>query len=98
MQQGESDCTKGYGYYVADGQLGRGKAFYDTFLAKYTAERSRPLLGKWWMGNSSLTMLVALALAPQMVDEPVPVTPSDFTLDAVVSPAGIVWRDGVRRD
>jgi hypothetical protein len=41
---------------------------------------------------------VALALAPQLIDEPVPVTCSDFTLDAVVSPSGIVWREGAKRE
>lgn len=40
---------------------------------------------------------VALALEPQLVDEDVPVTDSDFTLDGVVSPSGVVWRDGVPR-
>lgn len=40
---------------------------------------------------------VALALEPQVIDEPVPVTEDDFTLDGVVSPNGIVWRDGKAR-
>ncbi|KLT43909.1 putative 5-formyltetrahydrofolate cyclo-ligase [Cutaneotrichosporon oleaginosum] len=65
-------------------RLGRGKAFYDRFLATYTAQRRRPLL-------------MALALEPQLIDEDVPVTPDDFTLDGVVSPRGVVWRDGKPR-
>jgi 5-formyltetrahydrofolate cyclo-ligase len=40
---------------------------------------------------------VALALEPQLIDDEVPVTPDDFTLDGVVSPHGVVWRDGKPR-
>lgn len=40
---------------------------------------------------------MALALEPQLVEEGVPVTPADFTLDGVVSPAGVVWRGGKAR-
>ncbi|BEJ11601.1 hypothetical protein CspHIS471_0200610 [Cutaneotrichosporon sp. HIS471] len=64
-------------------RLGRGKAFYDRFLATYTAQKKRPLL-------------MALALEPQLVDD-VPVTPNDFGLDGVVSPGGVVWREGKSR-
>ncbi|WOO84554.1 5-formyltetrahydrofolate cyclo-ligase [Vanrija pseudolonga] len=67
-----------------DPQLGRGKAHYDRFLASYSSTRGKPLL-------------IALALSPQLVDTPVPVTPSDFVLDGVVSPSGLVWRDGAQR-
>lgn len=40
---------------------------------------------------------MALALEPQLIDEDVPVTPDDFTLDGVVSPRGVVWCDGKPR-
>lgn len=40
---------------------------------------------------------VALALEPQLIDEIVPTTDSDFTLDGVVSPRGVGWRDGAQR-
>nr|ODN85734.1 5-formyltetrahydrofolate cyclo-ligase [Cryptococcus depauperatus CBS 7841] len=66
-------------------RLGRGKAYYDRFLQVYTSSRPRPLL-------------VAIALGPQILppDEKVPTTESDFQLDGVISPSGIIWREDVR--
>ncbi|WVO15147.1 5-formyltetrahydrofolate cyclo-ligase [Cryptococcus depauperatus] len=66
-------------------RLGRGKAYYDRFLQVYTSSRPRPLL-------------VAIALGPQILppDEKVPITESDFQLDGVISPSGIIWREDVR--
>ncbi|WWC57491.1 5-formyltetrahydrofolate cyclo-ligase [Kwoniella dejecticola CBS 10117] len=64
-------------------RLGRGKAYYDRFLLLYTTTRPSPLL-------------VALALSPQILEkgEKVPTTEHDFRLDGVISPEGIVWREG----
>ncbi|KAK8844825.1 5-formyltetrahydrofolate cyclo-ligase [Kwoniella newhampshirensis] len=64
-------------------RLGRGKAYYDRFLASYTSTRPSPLL-------------VAVALSPQILStgERVPTTETDFRLDGVVSPEGIIWREG----
>ncbi|WVF66768.1 5-formyltetrahydrofolate cyclo-ligase [Kwoniella sp. CBS 6097] len=68
-------------------RLGRGKAYYDRFLLSYTAKKPSPLL-------------VALALSPQMLPsgERVPTTELDFRLDGVISPEGIVWRNGSKRE
>ncbi|ODN86824.1 5-formyltetrahydrofolate cyclo-ligase [Cryptococcus wingfieldii CBS 7118] len=62
-------------------RLGRGKAYYDRFLERYTSS------------NKPRPLLVALALFPQILPslESVPTTEHDFTLDAVVSPEGLVW-------
>ncbi|WVR03037.1 5-formyltetrahydrofolate cyclo-ligase [Kwoniella sp. DSM 27419] len=64
-------------------RLGRGKAYYDRFLLTYTTKRASPLL-------------VALALSPQILPqgERVPTTEHDFRLDGVISPEGLVWRQG----
>ncbi|WWC67405.1 5-formyltetrahydrofolate cyclo-ligase [Kwoniella pini CBS 10737] len=64
-------------------RLGRGKAYYDRFLLSYTSKHRSPLL-------------VALALSPQILEtgEKVPTTEHDFRLDGVISPEGIVWRQG----
>ncbi|GFZ44475.1 hypothetical protein JCM24511_02197 [Saitozyma sp. JCM 24511] len=64
-------------------RLGRGKAYYDRFLASYTTSRNSPLL-------------VALALSPQLLPsgDKVPTTDTDFQLDGVLSPSGLVWRQG----
>ncbi|KAK1921129.1 5-formyltetrahydrofolate cyclo-ligase [Papiliotrema laurentii] len=63
-------------------RLGRGKAYYDRFLHRYTTARKRPLL-------------IALALTPQILPlgEKIPTTPNDFRLDGVVSPVGVVMRE-----
>ncbi|KAL1407210.1 hypothetical protein Q8F55_006626 [Vanrija albida] len=74
----------GVAFDAACNRLGRGKAYYDRFLASYASTKGKPLM-------------IALALAPQLIDQPVPVTESDFTLDGVVSPSGLVWRDGAQR-
>ncbi|KAL7421663.1 hypothetical protein Q5752_003432 [Cryptotrichosporon argae] len=64
-------------------RLGRGKAFYDTFLSSYTAAKARPLL-------------VALALDCQLMPAgtAIPTTANDFQLDGVLGPRGIIWRKG----
>ncbi|CAD6584448.1 MAG: 5,10-methenyltetrahydrofolate synthetase [Tremellales sp. Tagirdzhanova-0007] len=74
----------GVAFDVQCNRLGRGKAYYDRFLASFTSSHRRPLL-------------VALALSTQILPcgEMVPITDSDFRLDGVLSPAGMVWRDGV---
>ena len=43
---------------------------------------------------------VALALTPQMLpaDQEVPMTKTDFQLDGVLSPEGMVWRQGAKED
>ncbi|RSH84051.1 5,10-methenyltetrahydrofolate synthetase [Saitozyma podzolica] len=73
-------------------RLGRGKAYYDRFLASYTSSRKSPLLGKW----SFVSPPFALALSPQLLPsgDKVPTTDTDFQLDGVLSPSGLVWRQG----
>lgn len=48
----------------------------------------------------SLTLIVALALTPQILppDQEVPMTDSDFQLDGVLSPEGMTWRADVDED
>ncbi|ORY26957.1 hypothetical protein BCR39DRAFT_560236 [Naematelia encephala] len=62
-------------------RLGRGKAFYDRFLASYTTSKGSPVL-------------LALALEPQMLppQERVPITQTDFRLHGVISPSRVQMR------
>ena len=48
--------------------------------------------------NEYRSRAVALALDPQILPsgDKVPTTPNDFRLDGVVSPQGVVWREGVQ--
>ncbi|KAI9633331.1 uncharacterized protein MKK02DRAFT_39311 [Dioszegia hungarica] len=66
-------------------RLGRGKAFYDRYLANYTSTRKRPLF-------------VALGLSVQLLPagEMVPITTDDFTLDGVITPDRTIWRRGTK--
>lgn len=86
-------------------QLGRGKAFYDNFLHLYTSSRPPPLLGQSSLHRLGTVLLadmdtVALALTPQMLppDQEVPMTETDFQLDGVLSPEGMVWREGAKEE
>lgn len=52
------------------------------------------------MPRGKLMSPVALALTPQMlpVDQEVPMTDTDFQLDGVLSPHGMVWRTGAEQE
>ncbi|KAF3781042.1 5-formyltetrahydrofolate cyclo-ligase [Nymphaea thermarum] len=59
-----------------------GERYYDCFLANYMELASR----KGWRQP----LLVALAYSIQIVDDPIPVTPTDIHVDAIASPAGVL--------
>ncbi|KAK1314667.1 hypothetical protein QJS10_CPA06g01603 [Acorus calamus] len=64
-------------------RLGRGGGYYDVFLKKY---RELATQRRW-----KQPLLVALSYSPQIMEEgAVPVTPNDVTVDALVSPAGVI--------
>ncbi|MQL91274.1 hypothetical protein Taro_023884 [Colocasia esculenta] len=64
-------------------RLGRGGGYYDTFLRKY---QERATEKKW-----KQPLLVALAYSTQIMDSGVvPVTPHDVSVDALVSPSGVI--------
>jgi 5-formyltetrahydrofolate cyclo-ligase len=84
-------------------QLGRGKAYYDNFLHLYTSSRQPPLLGKFSacpLSCKDLMCIVALALSPQILPpgQEVPMTSTDFQLNGVLSPSGMIWREGPPKD
>ncbi|OMO87262.1 5-formyltetrahydrofolate cyclo-ligase [Corchorus olitorius] len=63
-------------------RLGRGGGYYDTFLKNYkdlAKER-----------NWRQPLLVALSYSVQIMDEAIPITPSDIPVDALVSPSGVI--------
>jgi len=62
-------------------RLGRGGGYYDLFLKNYLE-----LAGKrGWQRP----LLVALTYSTQILDEPIPVSPHDISVDALVSPSGV---------
>ncbi|XP_047314174.1 5-formyltetrahydrofolate cyclo-ligase, mitochondrial [Impatiens glandulifera] len=64
-------------------RLGRGGGYYDTFLSKYL-ERAKE--NKW-----KQPLLVALSYSRQIMEEGViPVTSTDVSVDALVTPTGVV--------
>ncbi|KAB1216711.1 5-formyltetrahydrofolate cyclo-ligase, mitochondrial [Morella rubra] len=64
-------------------RIGRGGGYYDTFLKKYQ-ELAK---ARDW----TQPLLVALSYSLQIMDEEViAVTPNDVSLDALVSPAGVI--------
>ncbi|XP_031480983.1 5-formyltetrahydrofolate cyclo-ligase, mitochondrial-like isoform X2 [Nymphaea colorata] len=72
----------GYAFDRSGRRLGRGGGYYDCFLANYMELASR----KGWRQP----LLVALAYSIQIVDDPIPVTPTDIHVDAIASPAGVL--------
>ncbi|RDX91259.1 5-formyltetrahydrofolate cyclo-ligase, mitochondrial, partial [Mucuna pruriens] len=64
-------------------RLGRGGGYYDTFLKNYQdLAKTR---------NWKQPLLVALSYSEQILDEGViPITSSDFPVDALVSPEGVI--------
>ncbi|MED6226096.1 5-formyltetrahydrofolate cyclo-ligase, mitochondrial [Stylosanthes scabra] len=64
-------------------RLGRGGGYYDTFLKNYKDLANTR--------NWTQPLLVALSYSEQILDEGlIPMTPSDFPIDALVSPAGVI--------
>jgi len=61
-------------------RLGHGKGYYDSYIRRLTELRTSQSLPP--------PVTVGLALAPQLVDH-VPVEDSDYTLDAIVTPAQV---------
>lgn len=64
-------------------RLGRGGGYYDTFLRNYQELAHAR--------NWKQPLLVALSYSSQIVDDGViPVTPNDISVDALVSPSGVI--------
>ncbi|CAN6477876.1 unnamed protein product [Victoria cruziana] len=72
----------GYAFNKSGRRLGRGGGYYDCFLANYMELASRK--------NWRQPLRVALAYSKQIVDDPIPVTPTDVPVDAIVSPSGVL--------
>ncbi|KAH9852279.1 5-formyltetrahydrofolate cyclo-ligase [Lenzites betulinus] len=65
-------------------RLGYGRGFYDRFLAAYARDR----------GRARRPRLVALALREQILEAgQVPVGATDWTVDVIIGPDGIVQRE-----
>jgi len=84
--------TPGLGFDHFGGRLGRGKGYYDTWLAAVQAE-ARGRGG----GNPTLPFLVALALEGQVLPPPqtIPLDPWDIPINAVCTPGGVVIVGGL---
>lgn len=64
-------------------RLGRGGGYYDVFLKNYQELAKKQ---KW-----KQPLLIALAYSLQIIDEnEIPVTGTDVSVDALVSPSGVV--------
>lgn len=71
----------GLAFDLSGRRLGRGGGYYDLFLKNYLE-----LAGKrGWQPP----LLVALTYSTQILDEPIPVSPHDVLVDALVSPSGV---------
>lgn len=62
-------------------RLGRGGGYYDLFLKNYLELAGE----RGWQPP----LLVALTYSTQILDEPIPVSPHDVLVDALVSPSGV---------
>lgn len=85
--------TPGLGFDHLGGRLGRGKGYYDTWLAAVQAQaREREGGGEGRTNHPPAPFLVALALEGQVLPPPqtIPLDPWDVPIHAICTPEGVV--------